>query len=257
MITKQYLKSLLDKGTRLDGRGLDEYRAITEIEYGVSSKSAEGSARVKIGDTEVIAGVKIDVGVPYPDKPDEGTIMVNVELLPLSSSKFESGPPSIDSIELARVTDRGIRECHAIDFKKLCIKAGEKIWMVFIDIYPINAGGNLFDAAALAAMAAIKDAKLPELDKDGNIDYKNRSNNSLPLLKTPVACTVWKLGDKFIVDPIVEEEELADARLTVVFTEEGKLCAMQKGKSESLLEGDLIIMIDLAEKKSLELRRFL
>tara|TARA_Y100000310_G_C20692129_1_gene823017 strand:+ start:524 stop:1300 length:777 start_codon:yes stop_codon:yes gene_type:complete len=257
MITKQYMKSLLDKGTRLDGRNFDEYRQLAEIEYGVSPKSAEGSARVKIGDTEVIAGVKIDTGTPYPDRPDEGTIMVNVELLPLSSPHFESGPPSIDSIELARVTDRGIRESDAIDFKKLCITAGEKIWMVFIDIYPVNADGNLFDAAALAAIAAVKDAKFPELDKDGNVDFKNRSDKGLPLSKTPVSCTVWKLGDKFLVDPTVDEEKLADARLTTVFTEKGDICAMQKGKSEALLSGDLKIMVDLSEKKTLELRKLL
>ncbi len=257
MITKDYIKSLLDKGARIDGRKPDQYREPISVEYGVSAKSAEGSARVKIGDTEVIAGVKLDLGTPYPDRPDEGTIMVNVELLPLSSSLFESGPPSIDSIELARVTDRGIRECHAIDFKKLCVTEGEKIWMVFVDIYPINADGNLFDACALAAMAAIKDAKFPKLDKGGKIDYKNRTEEELPLTKTPISCTVWKLGDKYLVDPLVDEELAADARLSIVFTEKGKICAMQKGKDSEITGKDLKAMVELAEIKQQELRKYL
>ena len=248
-----YVKSLVDKGTRADGRKFDEYRKL-EIEYGISPKSADGSARVKLGDTEVVAGVKFDLGTPYPDKPNEGTIMVNVELLPLSSDKFESGPPSIDSIELARVTDRGIRECHAIDFKKLCITEGEKIWMVFIDIYPINAAGNLFDAACLAAMAALKDAKFPTLTAEGKVDYTKKTDKGLELSKTPISCTVWKIKGQFIVDPTEDEEEAASARLTIVFTEDNKICAMQKGKDEMLTEKDLKSMVDLAEIKTQELR---
>ena len=249
-----YVKSLISKGTRADGRKFDEYRNI-EIEYGISPKSADGSARVKLGDTEVVAGVKFDLGTPYPDKPNEGTIMVNVELSPLASTKFESGPPSIDSIELARVTDRGIRECHAIDFKKLCITEGEKIWMVFIDIYPINAAGNLFDAAALAAMAALKDAKFPTLTEDGKVDYMTKTDQGLNLSKTPISCTVWKINDQYLVDPSEDEEEAASARLTVVITEENNICAMQKGKDAMFTEEDLKSMVDLAEIKTQELRK--
>ncbi len=49
----------LEKNIRFDGRKLDEFRKI-EVEYDIS-KSAEGSAKVKIGDTEVLAGVKLAV----------------------------------------------------------------------------------------------------------------------------------------------------------------------------------------------------
>ena len=105
---KNHIVKGLNKGVRLDGRKTEDYREV-ELEYGVS-KTAEGSAKVKIGDTEVIAGAKLLVGTPYPDAPDTGTLMVNAELLPLSSPRFESGPPSIEAIELARVVDRGIRK---------------------------------------------------------------------------------------------------------------------------------------------------
>ena len=98
-ISREYLVRLLDKDKRIDGRKFDEMRNI-EISYDVS-KHAEGAARVKIGDTEVIVGVKLEVGEPFPDKLDEGTIIVGAEMLPLSSADFESGPPNVDSIELA------------------------------------------------------------------------------------------------------------------------------------------------------------
>ncbi|MEA3379169.1 MAG: exosome complex protein Rrp42 [Nanoarchaeota archaeon] len=252
----KYIEELAKKGIRVDGRKLDEYRKPIEVEYGISSRSAEGSARVKMGDTEVVAGVKIDVGEPYPDKLDEGTIMVNVELLPFSSPKFESGPPGIKAIELARVVDRAIRESGALDFKKLCIKKGEKIWLVMIDIYPINAAGNLFDACSLAALAALKDAKFPEL-VNGEIDYKKRSKKSLPLKKLPLECTVYKIKDKLFIDPIAEEEEAVTARLTVGVMDNGNVCAMQKGGEEELDLETIKKMIELAIEKTAKLREAL
>ncbi|MFH1210416.1 MAG: exosome complex protein Rrp42 [archaeon] len=254
---KKYIASLIEKDLRVDGRALDKYRDIT-IEYGISAKSAEGSARVTVGETIVVAGVKLEVGDPFSDKPDQGTIVVNAELLPLSSPEFESGPPDVQSIELARVVDRGIRESKALDFKKLCIKPGEKVWLVFIDIYPINDAGNLFDAAALAAFAAIKDARFPKYDEAlDKIEYGERTDKKLPLENLPVACTVLKIGGKFIVDPLTEEEAAMDARLTVASLEDGNICAMQKGGIKPLNPADITKMVDLALEKSRELRKLL
>jgi len=255
-ISKQYIHTLAKKGLRADQRKMEEFRKPITVEYGISAKSAEGSARVKIGDTEVVAGVKTEVGKPYPDSPGDGTIMVNVELLPLSSPEYESGPPSIDAIELARVVDRGIRESHSIDFKKLCVTEGELVWTIMIDIYPINAAGNLFDACALAALAALKDAKFPKLENDV-INYKEMTEISIPLEFLPVSCTIHKIADKFLVDPTRDEELASDARLTVAFTEAGKICAMQKGGDYPFTEEEIDKIVNLAAEKTSELRQFL
>ena len=250
-ISKEYLLSLLQSGKRIDGRKLDEYRDV-EIELNVS-KNAEGSARVKLGNTEVIVGVKLEVGTPFPDMPDEGSIIVNAELLPLSNPEFESGPPNPQSIELARVVDRGIRESKALDFKKLCIVEGEKVWLVLIDIYSINDEGNLQDAASLAAMAALIQAKIPKYNGE-KIDYKEHTGK-LPLVRRPVECTVMKIGENFIVDPIKEEEVFIDSRLTVAVMEDGNICAMQKGGEKALSIEDTEKMIEIAIEKTKELRK--
>lgn len=251
---QDYINSLVSQGLRIDGRKFDEYRDI-KIEYKISSKSAEGSARVKIGETEVVAGVKLDVGTPYPDQPDQGTIVVNVELLPLSSPDFESGPPDVGAIELSRVVDRVVRESKVLDFKKLCIKEKEKMWMVFIDIYPINDAGNLYDACALAALAALKDAVFIKYDeKEERAVYNERTNVKLPLSGMPTSCTVVKIGKTLIIDPTTEEEKAMDARLTVGIMEDGNVCAMQKGGEGSLTTEDVDHMVELAVKKSKELR---
>lgn len=252
---KKHMLGVLAKGVRFDGRKLDEYREIV-VEPNYAGKNAEGSARVKIGYSEVVAGVKMEVMKPYPDSPDSGSMMVNVELLPLSNPEFESGPPSIDSIELSRVVDRAIREAKYIDFKKLCVTQGEQAWMVIIDIYPVNADGNLFDACALAAVVALREAVFPKLDGEA-VDYKTKTKERLPLdeKKMPLACTVLKAGEFFFVDSTHEEEKFLDARLSVGVLPNGNLCSLQKGGDCSLSVEEISRMIDLAVEKTKELRK--
>lgn len=251
---KKHVMKFLNDNIRFDGRKLEEYRNVS-VETGVS-KNAEGSARVKIGGTEVLAGIKLSIGEPFPDVPDEGMLMVGAELVPLSNPDFELGPPGIQAIELARVIDRGIRESKALDLKKLCIKKGEKVWAVSVDIVPINDEGNLMDAFALAAFAAIKETRFPKYDGT-EINYKEKTKEKLPLQKEPVSITVIKIGDKFIVDPTREEEAALDARLTVASTKDNTICAMQKGGNEPLTIEEIEKMIDIGLAKSKELRKLL
>jgi len=252
--TRKHVISYLDKDVRYDGRKKYQYRDI-KVETGIV-KTSEGSARVIIGDTEVLAGVKFEVGEPYPDKLDEGTMMVSAELIPLSNPEYEPGPPSIEAIEFARVVDRSIRESNTIDTKKLCIKKGELVWTVIVDLVPINDAGNLFDAFALAATLALKDARFPVLE-DGVINYKEKTDEKLPLRGLPVSVTVIKIKDNYIVDPLLEEEKVLDARLTISLLEDGKICALQKGGEIPLSLEDIKQMIDIADKKSEELRKYL
>lgn len=257
-LIREYIHSLASKDLREDGRKLLDYRKPIIVEYGISSKAAEGSARAKIGNTEVVAGVKMEIGDPFPDMPDEGTMIVNVELLPLSNPEFEPGPPDVGAVELARVVDRAIRESQCIDVKKLCIKKGDKVWIIFIDIYPINDEGNLFDTAFLAAIAALKDAKIPVYDKvDYKIDYSKKSKIGLPLNDLPIEVTVIRINNKFIIDPSINEEEAMDARLTVGLTEKNEICAMQKGGDGYFTIDEIIKVIDIAIDKSKELRKAL
>ena len=241
------IQEYLDKKLRYDGRGLQDYREVT-VETGIS-KSAEGSARVRIGETHVLAGVKMAVEKPYPDSPDKGNLMVNAELTPMSSPEFETGPPGEQAVELARVIDRGIRESQAIDTKALCIEPGEKVWAVMIDIITINDAGNLLDAAGIAALAALKNAKFPAYDGE-KVDYMTKTKKSLPMLREPLPITILKIGKNIIVDPLPEEEKLMEARLTVTTTEKGTICALQKGGRVPLQNEDVQKMVSIALEKA-------
>ncbi|MBN1358060.1 RNA-binding protein, partial [Candidatus Bathyarchaeota archaeon] len=86
-VKKKRITEILASGKRTDGRGLTEYREI-QIESGVIER-AEGSARVRLGKTEIIVGVKVGTGTPFADVPDKGVLTVNAELVPLASPNFE------------------------------------------------------------------------------------------------------------------------------------------------------------------------
>ncbi|MAG16414.1 RNA-binding protein [Candidatus Woesearchaeota archaeon] len=252
---REHILKALDAGIRFDGRKLDELRKVT-VEKNVS-KNAEGSARVLIGDTEILAGVKTAVEQPYPDSPEEGNLMVNAELLPLSNSRFEPGPPSEEAIEVARIIDRGIREANTIDRNKLCLTPKEEVWSVMIDVLTINAHGNLIDASAFASIVALLNAKLPKRE-DGVVNYSELTKESIPLSKNiPITVTVYKIGKHLIVDPLPEEEDVADARLTAAVLEDGSVVAMQKGGEQPITADEILAMASLAQTKSKELRKLL
>lgn len=254
IMNKQTIANLAAQGKRLDGRDLAQYRSPIKVETTIS-KTAEGSAKVQIGDTVVLAGVKLSIEKPYNDTPDEGGIMVNAELVPLSSPEYESGPPTIKAVELARVTDRGIREAKAIDMKKLCITPGEKAWFVSVDVITLNDAGNLFDAAGLAVLAALKHARFPVVDAaTGAINYKEHTTKELPLVKEPLPVTVYKVNGKLMVDLTREEEKAYDARLTVASDMDGTISAMQKGGNTPLTLGEISQMVDIAVEKARFLR---
>ncbi len=250
-LTGERIKKYLEEGKRFDDRKLNEFREI-EIETNISNK-AEGSVRVKIGKTEVVVGVKMDVGEPYPDSKDEGNLIVTAELLPLSSPRFESGPPRFPAIELGRLIDRGIRESKFIDTKSLCIKEGEKVWIIFIDIYSINDDGNLLDAAGIGAIVALKTARIPKYnEEEGKVVYGEWTDKKIPLSKNiPLSVTIHKIGKSLVVDPTLEEEDISDARITVGCSN-GIISSLQKGNLATFSEEEFSEAIELAEKTERE-----
>jgi exosome complex component RRP42 len=252
-VRSKQIEQLIEKGKRLDGRGLADYREI-KIEQGVIEK-AEGSARVLLGKTEILVGIKVETGTPFPDTPNDGVLTVNAELVPLASPDFEPGPPDENSIELARIVDRGIRESQAIDTEKLCIEPGKKVFVVFVDVYVLNHDGNLIDAAALAAVAALMNTKMPNYEvKDDEVVIK-QGYTPLPMKSHPITVTLGKINNKLIVDPWLEEEQVIDARLTMAFNDEGNICAIQKGCAGYFTQQQILEGMKIARDKAAELRK--
>ncbi len=255
-LQKDKIIEYISKGKRLDGRKLEEYRDM-EVELGVS-ENAEGSVRVRFGKTEVFAGVKMAVTEPYPDSPNAGTFMTTVELHPMASEGYEIGKPGIESVEIARVIDRGIRESGFIDFEKLCITPGEKVWQVFLDIFAVNDDGNLLDVAGLASLIALGHAKMPKYNKtEGKIEQE-LTKESLPLNEDALAfnMTFHKIGDSIALDVSTEEEAISDFRVSMAIGDnKGKprITAMQKGKAGAISQSDMEKILNLAKDSYKEL----
>jgi len=248
-IKKGHIHKLLSTGKRVYGRALDEYREIKiETNY---IESAQGSARVRLGNTDVLVGVKMEVGKPFEDTPDRGVLTTNTELIPLASPTFEAGPPDAGAIELARVIDRGIRESEMIDLQKLCIKHGEEVWINFLDIYVLDYDGNLFDACFLGAIAALRTTIVPAKENDKGEDYP------MPLRHLPIQTTVVKIENSILFDPTLDEEKVADARLTVTTDENGDLRAMQKGLTGAFTLDEVKQVIDASLRVSKGLRNLM
>src|SRR5579875_2783271 len=248
-LRRSQMNELLGKGKRLDGRGLLDVRDLT-VTPGVIEK-AEGSARVKLGNTELIAGVKVNLGTPFPDTPDKGLLVVSAEVLPLASPYAEPGPPDEATIELARVADRGIRESGMIDVSKLVLVEGKHVYAVFVDVSILNVDGNLFDATSYAVVAALLTAKIPkyEMSPEGQ-PVKTDQTMPLPIQTVPISMTIARIGDHLILDPTSEEEAVMDARLTFVADDRGNICAGQKGQPGSFTPEQILFAANTAKLKA-------
>ena len=251
-IKKAQMVQLLAAGKRLDGRALDHPREL-KVETGVIPK-ANGSARVTLGNTEVIAGVKVATGIPFPDTPDKGILMVNGEILPMSSPYAEAGPPSPEAIELARVVDRGVRESKMIALEDLSLIPGKTVISVFCDFNVMNVDGNLFDAVSYAVVAALKTAKMKKFKvKDDKVEVTEEVV-PVPVKKTPVSVTFARIGERLVVDPSAEEEASMDMRITITTEDGGNVCATQKGEASTITPTQVLEAADIAIRVGKDIR---
>ncbi|CAI8042736.1 Exosome complex component Rrp42 [Geodia barretti] len=238
-LKKDKIVELLDQGKRIDGRAFDETREII-IEAGVIPK-ANGSARVHLGSTDVICGIKIQPDRPFPDVGDKGIFICTAELLPLSHPTVETGPPNPTVIELARVVDRGIRESKMIDLTQLVIKKDKSVVGVFADNTVIDYDGNLFDACSYAATAAVLSSKMPRWEiKDDVPTLIDDEKVDLPVSTIPVSVTMGRIGKHIIVDPTGDEWDCLDARITITSNSDGNICALQKGGKNGFTVEELV-----------------
>jgi len=249
-IKREVMLTTLAKGTRYDERTFEAFRKI-EIQKGVL-KSADGSALVSIGGTKVLASVKFDIATPFSDRPKEGVLITNAELLPTASPSFETGPPDENSIEFARIVDRAIRSAECVDLESFFIEDG-KVLSLFIDLYVLDHTGNFIDAGTLAATAALTNAKIPKLE--GVKIIRGEYTGPLVPRALPISTTLCKVGDHWLVDPSRDEELVQDCRITIATTDK-HVCAIQKGKGR-LSKAEFLNSVDIAFKRGNDIRSML
>ena len=251
-LRKQQMWDAISKGKRLDGRNLDDIRPL-EIELDIIKK-ANGSAKVKLGNSEVIAGVKIETGEPFEGLENKGALIVSAEVLPTASPYIEPGPPDEETVELARVVDRGIRESEMIDLDKLVLVPGKIVYTIFVDCSIINADGNLFDATSYAVVSALASSKIPVFEmQDGKVVHTGNSQDP-PVTTIPVSITAIRIGEAVILDPTSEEEACMNARITITTDSNGDYTAVQKGSTGAFTVGQIKKAAETARIKGEEVR---
>jgi len=244
-LKRSKILDLLQEGKRIDGRALDEIRPLS-IDIDVIPH-ANGSARVRLGDTEIVSGIKVQPDRPFPDMGDKGIFICTAEILPLAHPSAETGPPPPSVIELARVVDRGIRESGMIDLSQFVLEKDKSVIGLFADSVVTDHDGNLFDACSYASVAAIITSKIPkwEMKDDIPVLIENQESDA-PITTIPISVTMGRIGEFIIVDPNIDEWGCLDARITITTNSDGNIVALQKGGSDGFTLEQLVKCSELS-----------
>ena len=244
-LKRSKILDLLQEGKRIDGRALDEIRPLS-IDTDVIP-NANGSARVRLGDTEVVSGIKVQPDRPFPDMGDKGIFICTAEILPLAHPSAETGPPPPAVIELARVVDRGIRESGMIDLSQMVLEEDKSVIGIFADNVITDHDGNLFDACSYSSVAAIMTSKIPKWEiKDDKPVMVEGEVSDAPITTIPVSITMGRIGEFIIIDPNLDEWECLDARITITTNSDGNIVALQKGGSAGFTFDQLVKCSELS-----------
>ncbi|CAL8265526.1 unnamed protein product [Merluccius merluccius] len=255
----EYHRSFLKENCRPDGRELVEFRPTT-LNIG-SISTADGSALVKIGNTTVICGIKMEFANPSVEAPNKGYIVPNVDLPPLCSSGFRHGAPGEQAQAASQFIADVIESSEVVNTEDLCIMRGKLCWVLYCDLMCLDYDGNLLDACIIALLAALKHTQLPEVTVNAEtslpeVDLKTRK--PLQVHRHPVASSFCVFDNSvLIVDPTAEEERLSTAQLTVVTDEDERLCSVHKPGGTSLSGERLQECISRAQARHREIHKLI
>ncbi|KAK4276263.1 hypothetical protein QN277_019231 [Acacia crassicarpa] len=251
---KKFIETALLSELRVDGRRPFDYRKLT-IKFG----REDGSSEVQLGQTHVMAFVTAQLVQPYRDRPNEGSLSIYTEFSPMADPSYEPGRPGEFAVELGRIIDRGLRESRAVDTESLCVLSGKLVWAVRIDIHILDNGGNLVDAANIAALASLLTFRRPECSLGGEdgqqvVVHPPEVREPLPLIvhHLPIAVTFGFFSNEniMVIDPIHLEEFVMTGRMTATLNANGDVCAVQKAGGEGISQRLIMHCLQLAHVKA-------
>ena len=107
-------------------------------------------------------------------------------------------------------------------------------------------------------MAALKSTKLPVATiVDEEVVLSEDETFDLPINNELALCTFVKIGDKMVIDPTLDEQRVATARLNVGVTKDGHICSMQKGGKYPLTKDEVLYCVNTTITKVKELIEYL
>jgi len=255
----RYIEAGIAQDLRSDGRSRTDYRSIS-IDKSVIPQ-ANGSARCKVGATDVIVSVKAELGRPPPGRPTHGSLAIKIECSPTASPKFEGRGGEDLSLELSRALERSLLggpngAGAAIDLSCLRILDGKVCWVLYIDGLVISADGNLLDVLSIAIKAALSNTDLPKVevvsstatDEDPELDVNDEDTTPLDTSSVPTIITLTKVGKHYIVDATSEEESQMMSAVSIAVNRKGVIRGLTKRGGFGLEPSVLIDMLSFAQK---------
>ncbi|GIL45664.1 hypothetical protein Vafri_2868 [Volvox africanus] len=253
---EQYYDRFLSEGLRPDGRPLGRARAVT-IGAGAIT-SVDGSALVKVGRTTVLAGVRLEIIRPDEMSPSLGQLALSVELAPFSSQEYRPGrPPDHVSVITEHLTTALLSGDDAVELTSLCIAQGKAAWRASLDLYVLDADGCVLDAALLAALAALRNTRIPPVrtTRDGHYvpvgggragdaggeGVVESSPIAIGLGRCPLGLTCCLYRGHLLVDPTADEERLAECCVSVVLDQHGRLQGVYKLGGKVLADAGTLV----------------
>ncbi|ESO95083.1 hypothetical protein LOTGIDRAFT_188948 [Lottia gigantea] len=230
---KTYILHGIQENYREDGRGCEDYRHM-EIETGVVSNTT-GSARVRLANTDLLVGIKAELGSPSPDNPNCGCIEFFVDCSANATPQFEGRGGEELATEISNVLTRAYSNSTSLDLKSLCIIPKQQCWILYIDVLFLECGGNLFDAASVGVKAALFNTKIPNVTVNQDEDDMEIELSDDPfdvqridIKSAPCIVTLSKIGHHHVVDASQKEEACCLARLMMGVTADSTITALKK-----------------------------
>ncbi|CAN1300259.1 Exosome complex exonuclease RRP42 [Linum perenne] len=261
---QHFIKGGIDHNIRCDGRKRDSYRPIF-VETGVIPQ-ANGSARIRMGATEVIASVKAELGRPSALHPDKGKVAIFVDCSPVAEPTFEGRGGEELSAELS-VTLQGCLlggtsgAGAGIDLKSLIVAEGKICWDLYIDGLVISSDGNLLDSLGAAIKASLANTAIPRVnvsagaagDEQPEVDISDEEFLQFDTSAVPVIITLTKIGRHYIVDATSEEESQMSSAVSISINRKGHICGLTKRGGAGLDPSVISDMVSVAQHLSEQL----
>ncbi|CAN4075966.1 unnamed protein product [Withania somnifera] len=261
---KNFIKGGTAQDLRNDGRKRLTYRPIY-VETGVIPQ-ANGSARIKLGATDVIASVKAELGRPSVSYPDQGKVHIYVECSPTAEPSFEGRGGEELSAELSTALERSLLGGKSgagagINPESLLIKEGKVCWDLYVDCLVISSDGNLLDALGAAIKAALSNTGIPRVlvreaassNEQADVDISDEEFLQFDTSGVPVIVTLTKVGRHYIVDATSEEESLMSSAVSISVNRQGQICGLTKRGGAGLDPSVILDMISVAKHVSEQL----
>ena len=229
---KHLIQCAIAHNHRIDGRKRDEYRHL-EIVFG----KKYGSVLVAIGNTRVLATVTAEIAEPSITRASEGMLRISVDLSPMASPFFEVNRLTDESVEIARLLERSIREARSFDTESLCLISGKKAWALEANLVVFNTEGNVIECCSAALIAALshfrrKDVTVTATEELIIHEFDEKNPIPLTIFHYPFCTKFCFFGQEMVVDPLEAEESSCEGYIVVGANAHRELTAVHiSGKS--------------------------